>query len=463
MPAKAKLTTRSISTSTVSSDNLNKGSELTFNEADSNFLNLRDQTFGLVGDDSSGVDVESGQTITVTGTGGITVAVANDTVTIDGSGVSGGGGSVGDLSIIGSTIAAPSNADITLQTSGTGNIVVDGYNGVKITQNSSPNQFGEITTTGDFGIRLSTNNFNTGASTILIGSVGDGRNINVSAPSGKIYLQGGGVEMGANLDMDGKSIISNSNQNIPITPNGTGKIVLDGLNWPTSDGTNGQVLTTDGSGNLSFTTLSSVSIGDFTFTGNEIKTTSSNADFEVAASGTGNIDLKARSVFVGDSTTDSAIISTETDRPLYLAQNMNLSSDFSSNAGGFIQIASNGTLIFRPANGNQYIYNESSTVYIGRSANAASKLSGFGRSATTFTTNGYINGWEPRILLTPPGSTASAGDKAQSKITLDAGDSGSGTLEMTMIKIFMANLPTSDPVVAGQLWNDTGTLKISAG
>lgn len=29
--------------------------------------------------------------------------------------------------------------------------------------------------------------------------------------------------------------------------------------------------------------------------------------------------------------------------------------------------------------------------------------------------------------------------------------------------VFMENLPTSDPVVAGQLWNDSGTIKVSAG
>ncbi len=42
------------------------------------------------------------------------------------------------------------------------------------------------------------------------------------------------------------------NSNIDITPNGDGYILLDNLKWPTSDGTNGQVLTTDGSGGLTF-------------------------------------------------------------------------------------------------------------------------------------------------------------------------------------------------------------------
>lgn len=29
--------------------------------------------------------------------------------------------------------------------------------------------------------------------------------------------------------------------------------------------------------------------------------------------------------------------------------------------------------------------------------------------------------------------------------------------------VILSGLPTSDPTVAGQLWNDTGTLKVSAG
>ena len=63
--------------------------------------------------------------------------------------------------------------------------------------------------------------------------------------------------LGGNLNVGVYSIVSSSNGNIAITPNGTGKVVLDGLNWPTADGTNGQVLKTDGAGNLTFTTITS--------------------------------------------------------------------------------------------------------------------------------------------------------------------------------------------------------------
>ena len=45
-------------------------------------------------------------------------------------------------------------------------------------------------------------------------------------------------------------------------------------------------------------------------------------------------------------------------------------------------------------------------------------------------------------------------------LTLDGGDVS--TIVNT-IKVLMPNLPTSDPSVAGQLWNSSGDLKVSAG
>jgi hypothetical protein len=65
-----------------------------------------------------------------------------------------------------------------------------------------------------------------------------------------------------NLTLDGNAITStNTNGDITITPHGSGAVVLDGLSHPTSDGSNGQFLKTDGSGNLSFgTVVSTLSI-----------------------------------------------------------------------------------------------------------------------------------------------------------------------------------------------------------
>jgi hypothetical protein len=59
-------------------------------------------------------------------------------------------------------------------------------------------------------------------------------------------------QLGGNLDVNGQSIVSASNGDIAITPNGTGSIILDGLTWPSADGTANQVLKTAGDGTLSF-------------------------------------------------------------------------------------------------------------------------------------------------------------------------------------------------------------------
>lgn len=63
-------------------------------------------------------------------------------------------------------------------------------------------------------------------------------------------------QLGGNLDVNGNSIVSVSNGNISITPDGTGKVIVDGLSHPTADGTSGQALVTDGAGNLSFSDVS---------------------------------------------------------------------------------------------------------------------------------------------------------------------------------------------------------------
>ena len=69
-------------------------------------------------------------------------------------------------------------------------------------------------------------------------------------------------QLGGNLDVVTHSIISASNRDINITPNGSGKVVLDGLSYPTADGTANQVLTTDGSGTLTFADASGGGSGE---------------------------------------------------------------------------------------------------------------------------------------------------------------------------------------------------------
>jgi len=117
------------------------------------------------------VDGANGQVLQTNGAG--TLSWVNN--------AGGGGGSTGDLSIVGSTIMAPSNADMVLTNSGTGSIVIDT---ISINQN-------EITA-------------------------------------------------------------NSSNANLELSGNGTGSVTINNLKFPTSDGTAGQVLQTDGAGSFSF-------------------------------------------------------------------------------------------------------------------------------------------------------------------------------------------------------------------
>ena len=65
-------------------------------------------------------------------------------------------------------------------------------------------------------------------------------------------------QLGGDLDVVTHGIVSTSNRNIAITPNGSGKVIIDGLSHPVADGNAGQVLKTDGSGNLAFASVGSL-------------------------------------------------------------------------------------------------------------------------------------------------------------------------------------------------------------
>ena len=62
-------------------------------------------------------------------------------------------------------------------------------------------------------------------------------------------------QLGGNLDVNGNSIVSVSNGDIAITPDGTGDVIIDGIKYPQADGNANEILTTDGAGQLSFTAL----------------------------------------------------------------------------------------------------------------------------------------------------------------------------------------------------------------
>ena len=117
----------------------------------------------------------------------------------------------GNLDVNGNDIVSTSNADIDIIPNGTGDVNL-GADTVQIGDNNAD---ATLTTQGTGDLTLNTNN---------------GTN------SGAIVIQDG------------------ANNNITITPNGSGNIVLDGLTFPNADGNANEALVTNGSGTLSFAT-----------------------------------------------------------------------------------------------------------------------------------------------------------------------------------------------------------------
>ena len=128
-------------------------------------------------------------------------------------------------------------------------------------------------------------------------------------------------QLGGDLDVNGNAIVSASNGNIAITPNGSGSVIIDGLSHPQADGNAGQVLKTDGSGQLAFASISSLAGagiqnvsddsspqlgGNLDVVTHSIVSTS-NRNITLAPNGSGKVVVGTNGIQFGDGTTqDSA-------------------------------------------------------------------------------------------------------------------------------------------------------------
>lgn len=145
----------------------------------------------------------------------------------------------GDLDVNGNSVVSTSNGNIAITPNGTGSVVIDGL--------SHPQADGSA---GQF--------MKTDGSGQLSFATVDLTAINIVTDTSP--------QLGGNLDVNGSSLVSTSNANIAITPNGTGSVVIDGLSHPQADGSAGQFMKTDGSGQLSFATVDLTAINIVTDT-----------------------------------------------------------------------------------------------------------------------------------------------------------------------------------------------------
>jgi hypothetical protein len=138
----------------------------------------------------------------------------------------------GNLDVNGNSIVSASNGNIAITPNGTGNVSLGNFT-FDVDQTVGTGQDNYVLT------------YDHSTTSISLEAATGGSAINN-------VVEDLSPQLGGHLDVNGQSIQSTDNGNIIFIPDGTGQVILDGLYWPTADGTANQVLKTDGSGNLSF-------------------------------------------------------------------------------------------------------------------------------------------------------------------------------------------------------------------
>ena len=185
----------------------------------------------------------------------------------------------------------------------------------------------------------------------------------------------GDLTLNTNSGTDSGSIViaDGANGNISLTPNGTGSVVLDGLSYPQADGSNGHVLTTNGSGTLSFQPVSgggggiaSVSAdtnpslgGDLQSNGNDIDLADNDkliagtgGDLEVYSDGTDAfidfVGADGETLFIRNTTattnsTDGVVIQTKASSEHYIHLTNNGAVRFGVSGSDKVSVIGGGT------------------------------------------------------------------------------------------------------------------------
>lgn len=142
----------------------------------------------------------------------------------------------GALDVNGNAIVSASDGDIAITPNGTGDIILDGQ------------KWPQADGTADYYLKTN------GSGQLSWAAVASGGLGNLSEDTTP--------QLGGALDVNGNAIVSASNGNIAITPNGTGNVILDGVNWPQADGTANYFLQTDGSAQTSWVAVAHTVAGD---------------------------------------------------------------------------------------------------------------------------------------------------------------------------------------------------------
>ena len=186
----------------------------------------------------------------------ITGTRSNEDINITPAGT--GGVVFGAIKISGNNIEGTrSNEDIVLSPSGTGTVVIS-----NLTVDSNINIQDNIIKTTVSNSNLELAGSSSGKVVLTSDADIDGGNIDGTVIGGTTAVAGSFTTVTANTSavIDGVTITDNeissnsSNANLYLTGNGTGSVRISGFVFPTTDGSSGQFIKTDGAGTLSFAT-----------------------------------------------------------------------------------------------------------------------------------------------------------------------------------------------------------------
>ena len=205
----------------------------------------------------------------------ITSLVTNASINITGNGT--GGVEIEGILFKNNTLSAPDSTLITINDGFTVGLDGVAITGILDEDNMSSNSASALATQQSIKAYVDAQNtaqaltfagddstgtaVNTGetfkfAGTQNITTAVSGDTLTITGPNLSTYLQNTGPQTIDGLTFDDNKISANaSNSDLDLSGSGTGTVTISGLSFPTLDGSDGQFLTTDGAGNLSFTTI----------------------------------------------------------------------------------------------------------------------------------------------------------------------------------------------------------------
>lgn len=255
-----------------------KGSALTWAEGDANFTNLNNDKL---------------ENITLRGDSGTDQAItSNEIITISGG--------TGLSSVVSSTSTGAATVTVNLD-----NTAV------------TPNTYTNATVTVDAQGRI------TSASSGSSSGITD-------------VVQDTTPQLGGDLDVNTYKLVSTTNGNIELQPNGTGDVYLTADTVRVGDANATATVTTNGTGDLVLNTNSGTNSGSITIT------QGANGNITVSPNGTGDVYLDADTLRVGDSNANATITTNGTG-------DLILNTNSGTNSGTItIQDAANGNIILAP-------------------------------------------------------------------------------------------------------------------